>query len=39
MKRLLLTSAFVLTVLIAVAIGTIYYGIRIVKKLRRSTRR
>jgi hypothetical protein len=28
-----------LTVLIVVAIGTIYYAIRLVKELRRSTRR
>jgi hypothetical protein len=34
-----LLDGFVLTVLIAVAIGAIYYGIRVVKKLRRSTRR
>ena len=34
-----LLAGFVLTVLIAVAIGTIYYGIRLVKELRRSTRR
>jgi hypothetical protein len=34
-----LLDGFVLTVLIAVAIGMIYYGIRVVKKLRRSTRR
>jgi hypothetical protein len=33
-----LLDGFVLTVLIAVAIGTIYYGIRVVKKLRRFTR-
>ena len=32
-------DGFVLTVLIVVAIGTIYYGIRLVKELRRSTRR
>jgi len=31
-------DGFVLTVLIAVAIGRIYYGIRLVKELRRSTR-
>jgi hypothetical protein len=34
-----LLDGFVLTVLIVVAIGTIYYGIRLVKELRRSTRR
>ena len=34
-----LLDGFVLTVLIAVAIGTIYYGIRLVKELRRFTRR
>jgi hypothetical protein len=34
-----LLDGFVLTVLIAVAIGTICYGIRIVKELRRFTRR
>jgi hypothetical protein len=33
-----LLDGFVLTVLIAVVIGTIYYGIRVVKELRRSTR-
>jgi hypothetical protein len=33
-----LLDGFVLTVLIAVSIGTIYYGIRLVKKLRRFTR-
>ena len=32
-------DGFVLTVLIVVAIGTIYYAIRLVKELRRSTRR
>jgi len=31
-----LLDGFVLTVLIAVAIGTIYYGVRLVKELRRS---
>jgi hypothetical protein len=34
-----LLDGFVLTVLIAVAIGTIYYAVRLVKELRRSTRR
>jgi hypothetical protein len=34
-----LLDGFVLTVLIAVAIGTIYYCIRLVKELRRSMRR
>jgi hypothetical protein len=34
-----LLDGFVLTVLIVVAIGTIYSGIRLVKELRRSTRR
>jgi hypothetical protein len=34
-----LLDGFVLTVLIVVAIGTIYYAIRLVKELRRSTRR
>jgi hypothetical protein len=34
-----LLDGFVLTVLIAVAIGSVYYGIRLVKELRRSTRR
>jgi hypothetical protein len=34
-----LLDGIVLTVLIVVAIGTIYYGIRLVKELRRSTRR
>ena len=34
-----LLDGFVLTVLIAVAIGSIYYGIRLVKELRRFTRR
>jgi hypothetical protein len=34
-----LLDGFVLTVLIAVVIGTIYYGIRVLKELRRSTRR
>jgi hypothetical protein len=34
-----LLDGFVLTVLIAVAVGTIYYGIRLVKELRRFTRR
>jgi hypothetical protein len=34
-----LLDGFVLTVLIAVAIGTIYYAIRLVKELRRFTRR
>jgi hypothetical protein len=34
-----LLVGFILTVLIAVAIGTIYYGTRLVKELRRSTRR
>ena len=34
-----LLDGFVLTVLIAVVIGTIYYAIRLVKELRRSTRR
>jgi hypothetical protein len=34
-----LLDSFVLTVLVAVAIGTIYYGTQIVKKLRRFTRR
>jgi hypothetical protein len=34
-----LLNGFVLTVLIAVAIGTIYYGIRLVKELRRFARR
>ena len=34
-----LLDGFVLTVLIGVAIGTIYYGIRLVKELRRSRRR
>jgi hypothetical protein len=34
-----LLDGFALTVLIAVAIGTIYYAMRIVKELRRSTRR
>jgi hypothetical protein len=34
-----LLDGFVLTVLIAGAISTIYYGIRLVKELRRSTRR
>jgi hypothetical protein len=33
-----LADGFVLTVLITVAIGTIYRGIRLVKELRRSTR-
>jgi hypothetical protein len=31
-----LLDGFVLTVLIAVVIGSIYYGIRVVKELRRS---
>ena len=34
-----LLDGFVLTVLIVVAIGTIHYAIRLVKELRRSTRR
>jgi hypothetical protein len=34
-----LLDGFVLTLLIAVAIGTIYYGIRVVRELRRSARR
>jgi two-component system, cell cycle sensor histidine kinase PleC len=34
-----LLDGFVLTVLIVVAIGTVYYAIRLVKELRRSTRR
>jgi hypothetical protein len=34
-----LLDGFVLTVPIVVAIGTIYYAIRLVKELRRSTRR
>ena len=34
-----LLDGFVLTVLIVVAIGTIFYAIRLVKELRRSTRR
>ena len=34
-----LLDGFILTVLIAVAIGTIYYAIRLVKELRRSIRR
>jgi hypothetical protein len=34
-----LLDGFALTVLIAVAIGTTYYAIRVVKKLRRSIRR
>jgi len=33
-----LLDGFVLTVLIAVAIGTIYFAIRVVKELRRSWR-
>jgi hypothetical protein len=33
-----LLDGFVLTVLIAVAIGTIYYAILVVKELRRSMR-
>ena len=33
-----LLDGFALTVLIAVAIGTTYYAIRVVKKLRRSIR-
>jgi hypothetical protein len=32
-------DGFVLTLLIAVAIGTIYYAIRLVKELRHVTRR
>jgi hypothetical protein len=32
-----LLDGFVLTVLIAVALGTIYYAIRVVKELRRAT--
>jgi hypothetical protein len=34
-----LLDGFVLTVLLAVAIGTIYYAIRLVKELRHFTRR
>jgi hypothetical protein len=34
-----LLDGFVLTLLIAVAIGTIYYAIRLVKELRHFTRR
>jgi hypothetical protein len=34
-----LLDGFVLTLLIAVAIGTIYYVIRVVKELRHFTRR
>jgi hypothetical protein len=34
-----LLDGFVLTVLIAVAIGSIYHGIRLVEELRRSTKR
>jgi hypothetical protein len=34
-----LLDGFALTVLIAVGIGTTYYAIRVVKKLRRSIRR
>ena len=34
-----LLDGFVLTVLIAVAIGSIYRGIRLVEELRRSTKR
>ncbi len=34
-----LLDGFVITVLIAVAMGTIYYVIRLVKELRRSTMR
>jgi hypothetical protein len=34
-----LLDGFVLTVLIAVAIGSIYHGIRLVKELRRSAKR
>jgi hypothetical protein len=34
-----LLDGFVLTVLIAVAIGAVYYIIRLVKELRRATRR
>ena len=34
-----LLDGFVLSVLIAVAIGSIYHGIRLVKELRRSTKR
>ena len=34
-----LLDGFVLTVLIVVAIGTIYHAIRLVKELRRSIRR
>jgi len=33
-----LLDGFVLTVLIVVAIGTIYYAIHLVKELRRSSR-
>jgi hypothetical protein len=34
-----LVDGFVLTVLIAVAVGAIYYGFRVVKELRRSATR
>jgi hypothetical protein len=34
-----LLDGFVLTLLLAVAIGTIYYAIRLVKELRHVTRR
>ena len=34
-----LLDGFVVTVLIAVAMGTTYYAIRLVKELRRSTTR
>jgi hypothetical protein len=34
-----LLDGFVLAVVIPVAIGTIYYGIRLVKELRRAARR